>query len=350
MKTTRKKLYLAIGLVLALAANGIMYAGTWPNTTSTVDVTAAEELATSNASANQPDWDQVLPAGEYDQEVLLPNGPGDLTVIASQFPSSGEHWDKVDDPYASPDDWTTYIFSTNKQDRTDLFSISDHVQGMNEVSGVTVNYRIASDPAGSTAYARAAIKTGGTVFEGITTTHVGGTFTTYSHTWANNPDTGSAWTWSEVDALQAGVTIAKEPSATFAACTQVYVVIDYQLPPITGGEVPTGDLTVITPSPAYNGDVLLIVYLTNTGALRKAYQYLNLKLYMADSLEAGLDPDYQLLTLENGVAFFNIEGGTAPSYTLEVTGGSYGLISGDMDAWGAGYSITPEFYFEVSQR
>jgi len=37
-------------------------------------------------------------------------------------------------------------------------------------------------------------------------------------------------------------------------------------------------------------------------------------------------------------------------YTLSVTGGGYALTSDDSDEWAEGWSITPEFYCEVTQR
>ena len=128
-----------------------------------------------------------------------------------------------------------------------------------------------------------------------------------------------------------------------------YVKVSYEFT-IIEGQVPDGDLYVITPHPEYTGDLLVKIYLTNTGALNRAYQYLNMKLYVEGSMEAAKTPDYLILSMENGVALFNIEGGSAESYTVEVTGGSYRLLSGDPEEWSEGWSITPEFYCEVTQR
>ena len=126
--------------------------------------------------------------------------------------------------------------------------------------------------------------------------------------------------------------------------------MDYEIPPVLDGLVPEGELFTITPHPSYNGDMMVTVYLTNTGPLCLAYKYLNMKIYVANSLEAEESPEYQMLTFENGVAIFNIEGGSAASYTVEVVGGSYRLISGDTSEWGDGWTVTPEFYCEVSER
>jgi len=118
----------------------------------------------------------------------------------------------------------------------------------------------------------------------------------------------------------------------------------------TKGAIGAGSLFDIKPSPDYNGDLLVKIYLTNTAELLKAYQYLNMKVYMANSLEAEKTPDYQVLSIETGVVLFNIEGGSAEVYTVEITGGSYRLISDDPEEWEAGWNIVPEFYCEVGQR
>ncbi len=77
-------------------------------------------------------------------------------------------------------------------------------------------------------------------------------------------------------------------------------------PPLMG-EVPSDGLFDITPNSLYTGDLAVKVFLTNTGDLVKAYDYLNMKLYLDGSVEAGETPNYQLLTLQNGEATFNIQ-------------------------------------------
>jgi hypothetical protein len=76
----------------------------------------------------------------------------------------------------------------------------------------------------------------------------------------------------------------------------------------TCGEVPTGDLFDITPTAAYSGDILASVHLTNVGALTKAYQYLNMQVYTANSVSANETPNYQIVTLQNGQATFSLVG------------------------------------------
>ena len=76
----------------------------------------------------------------------------------------------------------------------------------------------------------------------------------------------------------------------------------------TCGEVPTGDLFTITPNTAYSGDLVGSVYLTNTASLIKAYQYLNMEVYVEGSESANETPNYRLLSLQNGQANFSLEG------------------------------------------
>ncbi|MCL0094496.1 hypothetical protein M1N58_01165 [Dehalococcoidales bacterium] len=113
------------------------------------------------------------------------------------------------------------------------------------------------------------------------------------------------------------------------------------------GEVPAGNLFEVTPHPAYTGDLMVKVYLTNSGDLIKAYRYLNMKLRLEGSVEW---PGYRLLTLQNGKVAFHLEAPHNPPYTLSVIGGAYSLVSPDPNQWAAEWTITPEFYCEVTQR
>jgi len=70
------------------------------------------------------------------------------------------------------------------------------------------------------------IKTGGTdymvgAFQAATSP------TLYSHDWDTNPKTGVAWTWDDVDALEAILTISRCSSYQYTMCYQMYLIIDY---------------------------------------------------------------------------------------------------------------------------
>lgn len=58
----------------------------------------------------------------------------------------------------------------------------------------------------------------------------------YTKAYATNPFTGSAWTWAEIAAIQAGPRFYSSSSSGTLRCTQFYIAIDYTPPVIV---VPT---------------------------------------------------------------------------------------------------------------
>jgi PKD repeat protein len=55
-------------------------------------------------------------------------------------------------------------------------------------------------------------------------------FTNYSETRATNPNTGSAWTWAEVNALQLGSRASSLGANDIIQCSEYWVVVDYTPP------------------------------------------------------------------------------------------------------------------------
>ncbi|OGO44850.1 MAG: hypothetical protein A2Z05_06000 [Chloroflexi bacterium RBG_16_60_22] len=348
----RRKLIFGGMILLALALTSGTFAYTYSGyAAATLNGTIADAVMTTyQPSGSPPNWNSILPDEQYGTEIIVPNAAGDDTELPTQYPTTGEHWDKVDDQ-PTPDDGATYVSTEGTGGwQRDLYNLSDYIGagGTETIDNITVYFRFSADGA-NTVRAMASIKTNSQVFDGTTETHDSAAFITKSYQWTNNPATGEPWTQEELDDLQAGVTMKGQNQNKPAICTQVYVQVNYEVNNIQG-EVPSGDLYDITPNEAYTGDLLVKLYLTNTSALLKAYQYINMKVYVADSLEAEEDPDYRVLSMENGVVSFNIEGGAATSYTVQVSGGSYRLHSADPDDWGSGWSIEPEFYIEVTQR
>ena len=344
-----KTLALVTALMLALVITGGGYAYAYLTATTAVDVTSAgEDIATAEEAAAQPDWDSILTPEAAGNETLRPVLAGDETNVADQFPASGEHWDKVDE--ATSDGNSTYVETNSNTWQEDLYNIADHSAGSGNISYVKVYMVAASSETPTQANAYVHIKTNGVEYNGsqeTTTT----SYATYSHQWDNNPQTGEAWTWDEIDALQIGVGLRRASAAEKATqCTQVYAEVAYSGTIVLCGDVPTGDLFDVTPHGNYTGDLAVKVYLTNTGALVKAYQYLNMKLYLEGSVEAGETPNYRLLTLDNGGVTFSLEDYSPGTYTLSVTGGSYCLVSRDTAQWEEGWTVTPEFYCQILQR
>jgi hypothetical protein len=347
----KRKRQIIIGLMLALVVTSGLYASTHLTTTASIGVTVnGDELATSASSAAQPDWDSVLtPVAET--EDLRPTAAGDETGIASQEPDTGEHYDKVDE--ATSDGDTTYVHTNSDAWEEDLYNIADHSTGVATINYVKV-YMIArslTTPTQTSAYTH--IKTNGLEDNGTAET-VTTSYASYSYQWDDNPQTSASWTWDEIDALQIGVGLRRALGTGAAAdrytrCTQVYAEVGYEAPLLTAS-TPTGDLFDITPHTDFTGDIAVKVFLVNTGDLVKAYQDLNMNLYLDGSVEAGETPNYRTLTLENGWVIFNLKDYSPGTYTLSVTGGDYTLVSRDTEEWEEGWTVTPEIYCQIVQR
>lgn len=161
-----------------------------------------------------------------DTLTLVPDGTGDSKTL-SIFPNLGEvNWEDVDDPVGSPDDNATYVFATGRSagEKYDLYNLSDHTAETGTINFVRVYIRCKS-AGGSGITARSKIKTNATVYTGAINNPVPTSWTDYSDDWDFNPFTLVAWTWDEIDALQAGILIGWDGDTGY--CTQVYVEVDY---------------------------------------------------------------------------------------------------------------------------
>jgi hypothetical protein len=112
---------------------------------------------------------------------------------------------------------------------------------------------------------------------------------------------------------------------------------------------PTTTLFDITPATGYTGDLVIHVYLTNTGELIRRYHHCNMKLEFHDSTGANVSTkqEYELLNLSNADVLFEWAAfnGTAP-YRVDLVGGSYRL-----HPWRQiGGSVSPDIWCEVTQR
>ena len=156
-------------------------------------------------------------------EILRPNATGDETSITSQYPTGGEHWDKVDEEVA--DGNSTRVSTNSTSYQRDLYNLpASSIPG-----GATINfikvYISARGNANSAAYAKPSLKSNSTVTDG-TEIELTSSFTEYSEQWNTNPADSQAWEKADIDNLQIGVAL-KAISGYYGYCTQVYVEIDY---------------------------------------------------------------------------------------------------------------------------
>ena len=342
-----KKFLLIIAAALIIISSGI-YVYTYTTATGTIGTpTPTGDIATVNATASQPGWNDVLTTANEDI-IYRPVGAGDETAIKSQFPASGEHWDKVDETTSDND--STYLYTPTTNYEEDLYITANH---STQTAGGDIQYvevfmvsRVILSAELNSAYVH--IKTNGSEYNGASE-NLSTSYALYSNQWSDNPQSGSPWTWNEVDNLQTGVAMRKAGPAIDSRCTQVYANINFDAPELNGN-TPTDDLFEITVNDDYDGNLQVRVYLTNTNDLLKAYDNLSMYLYLESSEEAGKTPSYQLMNLQNGIAIFNLVGISGGSYTLSVTGGTYQLFSREISEWEAGWTVTPELYCEAEQR
>jgi hypothetical protein len=189
-------------------------------------------------------------------ETLRPSAAGDETNIESQYPATGEHWDKVDE--ATSDNDTTYVYTLNRNWQEDLYNADNHSAGTGTINYVKV-YMVSrvTQAGGNDAYVH--IKTNGVEYNGTTEDLTTG-YATYSYQWDNNPQTTAAWTWDEIDALQIGVGITRPRRNQETRVTQVYAEVNYSAYEPTGTITSTnllsGETVVSTDNFTYNASAI----------------------------------------------------------------------------------------------
>ena len=166
-------------------------------------------------------------------EILRPDAAGDLTDIYLQFPITTYHWQKVDD--VTPDDLGSYVMETTQHTTytQDLYNLPAH-SGSGEIGYINVVVRCCANSNDiDQPSVKAICKTGGTIYEGpeewvVPGPLMGDVFLNYNKVWYTNPQTGVAWTWADIDALQIGVALRMHHSSTgntATLCTQVFVEV-----------------------------------------------------------------------------------------------------------------------------
>lgn len=176
-------------------------------------------------------------------------GPDPPTQWTSQHPDDGEdHYTKVDDPPASPDDDDTYIRTSDSDDdfEYEFYTFDITLPEDAIIDSVTLYARGRSED-GDHKGTFCLMQKCPHEYKQWKGTFPEETYTTYSETKTTNPCTAAAWTRDDVLNLKAGVLgITKEwmsmENAHFeyapVRCTQVYIAVEYHLPAV---KEPVGD-------------------------------------------------------------------------------------------------------------
>jgi PKD repeat protein len=155
---------------------------------------------------------------------LIPNAAGSSTQLSRSGAAS--NWEAC----ISDDGDTSYVYTTNRNWRTDLYNLSD-VSLAGTINSVTVYIRARANANPTQASAQTAIRTGTTTYYGAMVT-LTTSYAVHSTTYTTNPG-GGAWTWAQINALQAGAGLRRPAGRnTQSRVTQVWVVVDYTPPTI----------------------------------------------------------------------------------------------------------------------
>ena len=193
-----------------------------------------------------------------DVETLRPSAPGDECNIDNQTGAAcPNHYLNVDEETTDEGSSTVYTYSSSHlRDLYDLPASS----GSGTINKITVFFRCAMTHLDLNR-ARAVIKSNSIVTEGDSKACAFiSQWETLSQEWVTNPADSQDWEWSDIDALQIGVSMRGYFITQLTTyCTQLWVEIDYT-PAIEAPTVTTQAVTSIgTTTATGNGNI------TNTG-------------------------------------------------------------------------------------
>jgi len=175
----------------------------------------------SNTQAVDSSYETFREATVIQQETLRPNAVGRYAEWASEYPSGTAHWDCCNENI--PDDDSSYVETNAAAWKKEAYNLQNHA-GSGTINWVRVYVRAKLVSAG-TAIFRSLIRTYNTDYESSNIALSTSYQTSYTQ-YNTNPNTGLAWTWIEIDSLQAGAS-GQKVGATNIRLTTVWVVINY---------------------------------------------------------------------------------------------------------------------------
>ena len=158
--------------------------------------------------------------GTPSSEVLRPDGAGSITDLtisgcASNFLCVNE---------SSSDDDVTYVERAHSSYATDVYSMDNPAASSGTIDSVVVHCRARKTFVNGDI--QPTIYTNSTEYNG-TAQSISTSYVDYSQAWSTNPNTNSAWTWAEINNLQAGVRMRGQSNTKPAYCTQVWIEVFY---------------------------------------------------------------------------------------------------------------------------
>lgn len=164
--------------------------------------------------------------------ILRPIGAGDETSLPTQYPASGEHWEKVDESTSDGND--TYVSAFIAYPTTggyrDLYTIESETFD-DTISNVIIYASCKKvGLVGDASSVYLGVKTGGTIYASSAKA-LSASYAEYSHSYTTNPNTGIAWTQADIDALQLNLVLQMNRygtgggRASYGVCTQTWIKV-----------------------------------------------------------------------------------------------------------------------------
>ncbi len=151
---------------------------------------------------------------------LRPDGAGSITNLTKSGCSN--NFECVYDIVADED--ATYVIRATNSYASDVYSMEDSSVGAGTIDSITVFCRARKTQTNGNIISTLYVN--GTEYNG-TTQALTASYVDYSDVWTTNPNTSSAWTWTDINNLQAGVRLRGQNSNFPGYCTQVWLVVAY---------------------------------------------------------------------------------------------------------------------------
>lgn len=151
---------------------------------------------------------------------LYPTGAGSETNIPNLV-GAATHWQACEVDAGDTNYVETPATGGAPATYRDLFDLTTGLSG-GIITNVMVLARVKKNQAPP--LAGCSIRTGGSTYDGDLTSTAINSYQTISWSWATNPNTGVAWTWVDINALEAGVRLQGSMSY-YERCSFVYVQV-----------------------------------------------------------------------------------------------------------------------------
>ena len=168
---------------------------------------------------------------------LYPVSPDEPSLGVISPVGSAYMYDCVNDTVGSPDEDSTNLGSAVVTEKTVIFNLSNWSAGQAVINSVRVTVRFKCLAAGATCNVTPKLRISSTNYDGGTSEDVDNSeYVDFSYIFYENPATGEAWAYTDLDSLMAGTGKAGK-----IRITQLYVTVDYTTPTI---DVTKGTITV----------------------------------------------------------------------------------------------------------